>query len=75
MMNGIWTSITGGRKVIFGGGTACEIKENLLFIRELVESGKIQITLDKTFPFEQMVEAHRYAESGAKRGSIAVRIA
>ena len=74
LLSMLWTSITGGRKVIFGGGTACEIKENLLFIKELIESGKLQVTLDKTFPFEKMVEAHRYAESGAKQGSVAVRI-
>lgn len=75
LVSGIWTSIIGGKRVIFGGGTACEIKENLLYIKELVESGEIKITLDKTYPFEQMVEAHRYAESGNKKGSVAVRIA
>lgn len=74
MLNMIWTSIRGGRKVIFGGGSACEIEENLLFIKELIEADKLQVVLDRTFPFEQMVEAHRYAESGAGRGSIAVRV-
>jgi NADPH2:quinone reductase len=75
LLNMIWTSIRGGRKVIFGGGTECEKKENFLFIKELIETGKLQVVLDKTFPFEKMVEAHRYAESGIKKGSIAVRIA
>jgi NADPH:quinone reductase-like Zn-dependent oxidoreductase len=74
MLNMIWTSVRGGRKVIFGGGTACETKENILFIKELIESDTLKAVLDKTFPFEQMVEAHRYVESGAKRGSIAVRL-
>jgi NADPH:quinone reductase-like Zn-dependent oxidoreductase len=75
LLNMIWTSVWGGRKVIFGGGSECEKKENFLFIKELVETGKLQVVLDKTFPFEEMVEAHRYAESGIKKGSIAVRIA
>lgn len=74
MLNMVWTSMVGGRKVVFGGGTECEKKENFLLIKELIESGNLQATLDRTFPFEQMVEAHRYAESGAKRGSIAVRM-
>ena len=74
MLNMIWTSIRGGRRVIFGGGTACETKENILFIKECIESDSLKAVLDKTFPFEQMVEAHRYVESGAKRGSIAVRL-
>ena len=75
MLYMIWTSIRGGRKVIFGGGTACEKEENFLFIGKLVEADKLQVVLVKTFPFEEMVEAHRYAETGSTRGSITVRIA
>lgn len=74
MLHMVWTKLAGGRKVVFGGGTECEKRENFDLIKELIETGKLQATLDRTFPFEQMVEAHRYAESGAKRGSIAVGV-
>jgi NADPH:quinone reductase-like Zn-dependent oxidoreductase len=71
----VLTSITGGKKVIFGGGTATEKKENLIFLKELVETGKVRPVLDKTFTFDEIVEAHRYVENGLKKGNIAVRVA
>lgn len=74
MLYMILTSITGGRKVIFGGGTACETKENFLQIKELLETNTLRAVVDRIFPFDQMVEAHRYVESGAKKASIAVRL-
>jgi len=74
MLQMIRTSFAKGKKVIFGGGTACEKKENLEFLKDLIEEGKLKPVLDKTFPFKDLVEAHRYTESRSKRGSVAVSL-
>jgi NADPH:quinone reductase-like Zn-dependent oxidoreductase len=74
MLAMIRTSITDGRKVKFGGGSSCEKKENLSFLNELIENGKLNPIVDKTFPFTDLVEAHRYTESGARRGSVAITV-
>jgi len=74
MLQMIRTSMTGGRKVIFGGGSDCEKKENLEFISGLLEQGALKPSFDRSFPFEKIVEAHRYVESGNKKGNVAIKI-
>jgi NADPH:quinone reductase-like Zn-dependent oxidoreductase len=74
MLAMIRTSFSKGKKVKFGGGSACEKKENLEFLNELIEAGKLKPVMDKSYSFAELVEAHRYTESVARRGSVAVSI-
>jgi len=74
MIQMVRTSIIGGKKVFFGGGTNCEKQENFIFINQLIEDGNLKPVVDKIFPFDKIVEAHNYVESGSKRGNIAVQV-
>ena len=74
MLGMIRTSFSGGRKVKFGGGADCEKREFLDFISDLISKGELKPVMDKCFPFEQLVDAHRYVEEGHKQGNIAVSL-
>jgi NADPH:quinone reductase-like Zn-dependent oxidoreductase len=67
------TSVFGGRKVVCA--LVAERQKDLVLAKELMEAGRIRTIVDRVFPLEQAAEAHRYAESGARRGAVVISLA
>ena len=71
LLGGIWASATGAAKVI-GTPKRGETTERLLFLKELIEAGKLRTVIERRYSLDEIAEAHRHAEAGHKKGHVLI---
>ncbi len=72
MLRGLWTSLVSDKSVLYQ--LASMSTEHLQELRDLIADGKIEAAIDRTYTLEEVVEAHRYIESGNKAGHVVLKV-
>ncbi len=67
-----WTSLTSGKKTVGGGPP--KIAADLVTLQEMMQQGVFKPVIDRCYPLEEIVDAHRYVDTGHKRGNVVITV-
>ncbi len=67
-----WVSMTSGKKIVAGPATGRA--DDLRYLAELAQAGKFRPVIDRRYSFEQITEAHRYVDTGRKKGNVVITL-
>lgn len=71
-LRGWWVSRTSATRVV--RGAASYRADDLAFLKSLLETGRVRPVIDRRYPLEQAVDAHRYVDTGEKLGNVLLTV-